>query len=184
MAIRRPPPRAPQNFTRINHRIRVSEVRCIDADGTQIGVVTTRDALARAQQSGLDLVEVSPTAKPPVCRIMDYGKFKYDQEKKLKQQKKHAATTKVKELKFHANVDEHDFATKVRHARDFLESGNRVKCSLFFRGREGAHQELGFEVMNRVVEELKSLAAPEQPPRLMGRSIIMLLTPLKGGKAD
>ena len=142
-----------------------------------MGVISTRDALISAERQGFDLVEVSPTAKPPVCRIMDYGKYKYDQEKKLKQQKKNAAVTKVKELKFHANVDEHDFTTKLRHARDFLESGNRVKCSLFFRGREGAHQELGFEVMNRVVDDLKEIAAPEQPPRMMGRSIIMLLTP-------
>ena len=177
MALRRSSQRPPQNFTRINHRIRVPEVRCIDADGTQIGIVSTRDALAKAEQQGLDLVEVSPTAKPPVCRIMDYGKYKYDQEKKSKQQKKNAAATKLKELKFHANVDTHDFDTKVRHARDFLESGNRVKCSLFFRGREGAHQDLGFEVMNRVLEELKDLGVAEQPPRLLGRSIIMLLTP-------
>ncbi len=183
MAMRRPPQRSQQSFTRINHRIRVPEVRCIDADGEQVGIVSTRDALARAQQQGLDLVEVSPTAKPPVCRIMDYGKFKYDQEKKSKTQKKHAAATKVKELKFHANVDTHDYDTKVRHARDFLESGNRVKCSLFFRGREGAHQEIGFEVMNRVVEDLKDLASPEQPPRLMGRSIIMLLTPKPSTKS-
>ncbi len=177
MAMRRPPPRAPQNFTRINHRIRVPEVRCIDAQGEQIGVIATREALQKAERLGMDLVEVSPTAKPPVCRIMDYGKFKYDQEKKQKHQKKNAAATKVKELKFHANVEEHDYATKVRHARDFLESGNRVKCSLFFRGREGAHQELGFEVMNRVLEDLKDIGNAEQPPRLMGRSIIMLLTP-------
>lgn len=108
---------------------------------------------------------------------MDYGKFKYDQEKKQKTQKKNAAATKVKELKFHANVDTHDYDTKVRHARDFLESGNRVKCSLYFRGREGAHQELGFEVMHRVLEDLKDLCSAEQPPRMMGRSIIMLLTP-------
>ncbi len=158
------------------------EVRCIDADGSQIGVVSTRDALIRAEQQGLDLVEVSPTARPPVCRIMDYGKYKYDQEKKLKAQKKNAAATKVKELKFHANVDTHDYETKVRHAREFLESGNRVKCSLFFRGREGAHQELGFDVMNRVLDDLKDLANAEQPPRLMGRSIIMLLTPRTAAK--
>jgi len=151
-------------------------VRCIDAQGNQIGIVATRDALMRAEKEGLDLVEVSPTAKPPVCRIMDYGKYKYDQEKKLKAQKKHAAATKVKELKFHANVEPHDYETKVRHAREFLEHGNRVKCSLYFRGREGAHQELGFNVMNRVLEDLQDLSVAEQPP-LMGRSIIMLLTP-------
>ncbi len=177
MATRRSFSRPQQSFTRINHRIRVPEVRCIDSDGAQIGVISTRDALLRAEGAGLDLVEVSPTAKPPVCRIMDYGKYKYDQEKKLKAQKKNTAATKVKELKFHANVDTHDYETKVRHARDFLENGFRVKCSLFFRGREGAHQELGFEVIHRVLEDLKDLCVAEQPPRLMGRSIITLLTP-------
>ena len=177
MATRRSFSRSQKSFTRINHRIRVPEVRCVGPDGSQIGVIPTRDALMQAENAGLDLVEVSPTAKPPVCRIMDYGKYKYDQEKKQKSQKKNAAATKVKELKFHANVEEHDFDTKVRHARDFLEAGNRVKCSLFFRGREGAHQELGFEVMNRVLGDLEDLAVAEQPPRLVGRSIIMLLTP-------
>lgn len=177
MALRRPPRRPQQSFTRINHRIRVPEVRCVDADGTQVGIISTREALILAERQGLDLVEVSPTAKPPVCRIMDHGKFKYDQEKKQKMQKKNAAATKVKEIKFHANVEEHDFETKVRHGREFLDAGNRVKASLFFRGREGAHQELGFEVMNRVLAELEDVGVAEQPPRLVGRSIIMLLTP-------
>ncbi len=130
-----------------------------------------------AQRAGLDLVEVAPSANPSVCRIMDYGKYKYDMDKKVKQQKKHQAATKVKEIKFHSNVDVHDYDTKVRHAREFLESGHRVKCSLYFRGREGAHQELGFDVMNRVLEDCKDIGQPEQPPRKMGRSILMLLTP-------
>ncbi len=133
--------------------------------------------MKQAQLAGLDLVEIAPTAKPPVCRIMDYGKYKYDMDKKQKQQKKHQAATKVKELKFHANVDIHDYETKVRHAREFLEEGHRVKCSLYFRGREGAHRELGFDVMNRVIKDCEDLGFPEQPPRMLGRSIIMLMTP-------
>lgn len=171
-----------RSFTRVNHRIRVSEVRCVDADGSQLGVISTRDALIRAEQQGMDLVEISPTANPPVCRIMDYGKFKYDQEKKQKQQKKNQTATKVKEIKFHSNVDEHDYQTKLRHTRGFLGEGHRVKCSLFFRGREGAHQELGFEVINRVMNDCADIAQAEQPPKLMGRSIIMLLTPKPAGK--
>jgi translation initiation factor IF-3 len=155
----------------------------IDEDGTQLGVVSTRDALARAADRGVDLVEIAPQANPPVCRIMDYGKYRYDQEKKVKQQKKNASATKVKEIKFHANVDVHDFETKVRHASDFIKSGYRVKCSLFFRGREGAHQELGFEVMNRVLENLKDIAQAEAQPKLVGRSIFMLLTPKPAARA-
>lgn len=166
----------------MNHRIRVPEVRCVDADGTQLGVISTRDALIRAERQGLDLVEIAANANPPVCRIMDHGKFKYDQEKKLKDQRKHQTATKVKEIKFHSNIDEHDYQTKLRHTRNFLAEGHRVKCSLFFRGREGAHQELGFEVINRVMNDTADVATPEQLPKLMGRSIFMLLTPKTKGK--
>jgi translation initiation factor IF-3 len=155
--------------------IRVPEVRCIDQNGEQVGVVETREALALARKSGLDLVEVSPNAKPPVCRIMDYGKYKYDQEKKARQAKKHQSASKLKELKFHANVGEHDYQTKLRHGREFLEAGHKVKFSLYFRGRENAHRELGFELMNRIADDLKDIGTVEQAPRLMGRNLIMLL---------
>ena len=124
----------------------------------------------------MDLVEISPNAKPPVCRIMDYGKYKYDQDKKKKQAKKNQAATKVKEIKFHANVDEHDYQTKIRHAREFLEQGFRVKFSLFFRGRENAHHENGFEVMNRAKVDCEDLGNIEQEPKLSGRSLLMFMT--------
>jgi translation initiation factor IF-3 len=154
-------------------------VRCIDARGEQIGILPTQEALKMAMNEGLDLVEVSPQARPPVCRIMDYGKYRYEQGKKTRQARKHGSAGKVKEIKFHANVDQHDYDTKMRHARDFLESGNKVKCSLFFRGREGAHKEIGFELMTRVMKDLEDVSKPEQKPTPVGRAIYMMLSPLK-----
>ena len=166
----------------MNNRIRVPEVRCIGPDGQQIGVITTREALERASREEMDLVEISPNAQPPVCRIMDYGKYKYEQEKKDKQLRRHQSATRVKEVQFHPNVGEHDYQTKVRHTRDFLLEGHRVKIGLFFRGRERAHQEIGFEVMNRVLKDCLDLATPEQTPRFIGRAIFMLLCPKPGAK--
>ncbi len=153
------------------------QVRLIGPGGEQLGVFDTRDAYRKANELGMDLVEISAQATPPVCRIMDYGKFKYESEKKKKDQRKNQAATKLKEVKFHANVDQHDYDTKIRHARDFLEEGHRVKFSLFFRGRENAHQELGFEVMNRALQDCSDIGVPEQTPKLMGRSIIFMMTP-------
>jgi translation initiation factor IF-3 len=157
----------------------VPEVRCIDEKGEQIGVVNTRDALKRAQDLGLDLVEISPTARPPVCRIMDYGKYKYDKEKKERQAKKNQSHTKLKEIKFHANVGDHDYATKIRQATDFLQEGHRVKLSLFFRGRENAHHDLGFILFERVAKDLSEHGVIEQQARMMGRSLIMVAVPKK-----
>ena len=171
-----------QTFVRVNNRIRVPEVRCIGPDGQQIGVITTREALERASRESMDLVEISPNAQPPVCRIMDYGKFKYEQEKKEKQLRRHQSATRVKEIQFHPNVGDHDYQTKVRHARDFLEDGYRVKIGLFFRGRERAHEEIGFEVMNRVLKDCLDIGTPEQTPRFIGRAIFMLLCPKPGAK--
>jgi len=159
--------------------IRVPEVRCIDADGEQIGVVSTRDALRKANDAGLDLVEISPNAHPPVCRIMDYGKFKYDVERKERQSKKHQSQTKLKEIKFHANVGDHDYETKLRHATDFLGEGHRVKFSLYFRGRENAHQELGHQLMKRVAIDLAEVGTLEQEARMMGRNLLMMMVPKK-----
>ncbi len=137
----------------------------------------TREALKLAQQEGLDLVEVSPNADPPVCRIMDYGKYRYDQSVKRKKARKQSQSHSraVKEIKFHANVGEHDFDTKMRHVRDFLEKGHKVKLSLQFRGRENAHRELGFEVINRAIASCADVAAVEMEPKLMGRSIVTML---------
>ncbi|MBP7830554.1 MAG: translation initiation factor IF-3 [Kiritimatiellae bacterium] len=171
-----------QTFVRVNNRIRVPEVRCIGPDGQQIGVITTREALERASREGMDLVEISPNAQPPVCRIMDYGKYKYEQEKKDKQARRHQSATRVKEIQFHPNVGDHDYQTKVRHTREFLQEGHRVKIGLFFRGRERAHEEIGFNVMNRVLKDCQDLGTPEQMPRFIGRAIFMLLCPKPGAK--
>lgn len=152
-------------------------MRCIDVDGTQIGIVLTSEARARAEKRGLDLVEISPNASPPVCRIMDFGKFKYDQEKREKDARKNQSAGKLKEVKFHPNVEEHDYQTKLRHTREFLSNGHRVKVSLYFRGRENAHQELGYDILQRVIRDCDDLAQPDQIPKKMGRSLQMLLAP-------
>lgn len=159
--------------------IRVPEIRCIDEDGEAMGVIPTRQALMRAHETGLDLVEINATAKPPVCRIMDHGKFKYEQDKKKKEQKKRQVVVKLKEVKFHVNVGDHDYETKLRHAQEFLAEGHRVKLSLMFRGRENAHRELGFELMKRIVADLAEVATVEQAPRLQGRNIFMMVVPNK-----
>ncbi len=164
---------------RMNNMIRVPEIRCIDEDGEQMGIIPTRQALTRAHETGLDLVEINATAKPPVCRIMDHGKFKYEQDKKKKEQKKKQVVVKLKEVKFHVNVGDHDYETKLRHANEFLADGNRVKLSLMFRGRENAHRELGFELMKRITQDLSEVATVEQAPRLQGRNIFMMVIPKK-----
>jgi translation initiation factor IF-3 len=143
-----------------------------------VGVITTREALKIAQDEGLDLVEVSPNADPPVCRIMDFGKFKYQESLKEKQARKHQHSVVVKEMKFHANVGEHDYRTKINHTRDFLQKGCKVKISLTFRGRENAHRELGFEVVNHVLKDCEDVGVVEMAPRMMGHSIVAML----GGK--
>ncbi|NNJ70949.1 MAG: translation initiation factor IF-3 [Kiritimatiellales bacterium] len=163
----------------MNHRIRVPEIRVIDANGDQLGIMKTGDALRRAQAYGVDLVEISPTAKPPLCKIMDYGKHKYDQEKKKKEQKKHQVQTKLKEVKFHVNVGDHDYDTKMRNLRKFIEHGDRVKVSLMFRGRENAHRELGFEVIQRVIKDTVDITTVDQAPRLQGRFVSAILVPKK-----
>jgi translation initiation factor IF-3 len=160
-------------------------VRCIDFDGRQIGVISTREALTLAHQRGMDLIEVSAQANPPVCRIAEYGKYKYEVEKKEKEARKHQSHSRVKEIKFHSNTDDHDFATKVQHIRGFIEEGHRVKVSLMFRGREQAHVELGFQMMQRVLKDVTDIATNENPPQQMGRNIYMMVFPrpaLKDGK--
>ncbi|MFA5687733.1 MAG: translation initiation factor IF-3 [Kiritimatiellales bacterium] len=163
----------------MNNMIRVPEVRCIDENGEQLGVIPTRKALTLAHEAGLDLVEIAASSKPPVCRIMDHGKFKYEQDKKKKEQKKKQTVVKLKEVKFHVNVGDHDYQTKLRHTHGFLADGDRVKVSLMFRGRENAHRDLGFELMQRIVQDCVEVAAVEQAPRLMGRNLSMMLVPKK-----
>lgn len=157
-------------------------VRLIDAAGNQAGVVSTYEALTMSRQAGLDLVEVAPTAQPPVCRIMDFGKYKFELAKKEKEARKSQSNQRIKEVKFHSNVDDHDYAFKVRHIREFLAEGHRVKCSLMFRGREQAHQELGHQLMRRVLKDCEDAARAERPPEQMGRFIFMLLTPTPAAK--
>lgn len=157
--------------------IRVPQVRVVDAEGNQMGVMTTREALEAAESSGLDLVEVAATATPPVCRIMDYGRFKYQTSKKAKDAKKKQSIIHIKEVKLRGKTEEHDFQFKVRNARRFLEDGDKVKISIVFRGREITHTELGMSMLKRVQEELKDVATIESPPRLEGRSMSMLVSP-------
>lgn len=142
--------------------------------------MSTRDALTRARQVGLDLVEISPNADPPVCRIMDFGKYRYEEARKEKLARKHQHQQAVKEMKFHANTAEHDYQTKVTHMKEFMEKGHKVKITLTFRGRENAHRDLGFEMMNRVIKDCESVSMVDMTPRMLGRSIISMIGPRAG----
>jgi len=152
----------------------------IAATNEQLGVLRLDDAIRRARGLGLDLVEIAPNAQPPVCRIVDFGKFRYDLSKQEKDKKQ--VINKVKEIKFRVNIDEHDYLTKVRHAEDFLDKGNKVKVHLQFRGREMAHQDLGMLVVQRVRQDLAGMAHVDMEPKLVGRAIGMTLSPLPAGK--
>jgi translation initiation factor IF-3 len=166
---------------RVNGRIRAKEVRVILAStGQQLGVMRIQDAMRKAQELGLDLVEVAPTAQPPVCRIVDFGKFKYETAKQEKE-KKHTGS-KLKEIKFRVNIDQHDYETKLRHAEEFLDKGNKVRVQLQFRGREMAHQELGMALMTSIKRDLVEMANVEQEPKMLGKSVLMTLAPLPLGK--
>lgn len=158
--------------------IRVPQVRVIDAEGNQLGVMVTRDAIQKADELGLDLVEVSANASPPVCRIMDYGKYKYQMNKKAKDAKKKQTVIHVKEMKFRGQTDEHDFQFKVRNIKRFLTDGDKVRVYIMFKGREITHTELGMGMLNRVAVEIKDIGAVESPARLEGRSLSMLVAPL------
>jgi translation initiation factor IF-3 len=165
------------NETRVNERIRVPQVRVIADDGTQLGILGAREALAMAQEKGLDLVEVSPTARPPVCRIMDYGKFKYEQSKRERKARKKQHVMHLKEVKLRPKIAEHDYSFKVELARDFLEKRDKVKFTVTFRGREMAHQELGHQMLQRVIADLAEVASPESIPRSEGRTLVMIMLP-------
>lgn len=150
-------------------------MRCVASNGDMLGVMDTRDAMQMAIDQHLDLVEISPNADPPVCRIMDFGKFRYEESMRQKKARKTQSNKSMKEVKFHANVGEHDFQTKLNKAKEFLTSGHKVKLSLQFRGRENAHRELGFEVIQRVIRECVDVSVIDMAPKLMGRSIIAML---------
>ncbi|WP_017811386.1 MULTISPECIES: translation initiation factor IF-3 [Paenibacillus] len=161
----------------INDEIRTKEVRLVGADGEQIGITPTREALQMAIDLNLDLVNVAPQAKPPVCRIMDYGKFRYEQQKKEKEARKNQKIVELKEVRFHANTEEHDYQTKLRNVNKFLNNGDKVKCSVRFRGREIAHANIGQRVLERVRDEVADICTVERQPKLEGRSMIMILAP-------
>ncbi|RKY49049.1 MAG: translation initiation factor IF-3, partial [Candidatus Neomarinimicrobiota bacterium] len=162
---------------RVNQRIRASRVRLVDETGKQVGIVSIKDALRYAEEKGLDLVEVAPNADPPVCRVMDYGKYKYQQQIKDRKGKKAQHVIKIKELRLRPNIDRNDLRLKIEKAREFLKEGNKVKFTLLFRGRELAHTELGYELMKTVCEELEEHANIERPPKGEGRTIVTILSP-------
>lgn len=172
--------RRPEQGLRINHRIRVPEIRVIADEGEQLGVMPTHEALRLAEERGLDLVEISPRAFPPVCRIMDYGKYKYEEAKKKQQARKRASTVETKEIKFRPKTEEHDMAFKVKHVRRFLEGGNKVRLAVVFRGREITHPQTGMNVLNRVVEMCNDIATVEATPNMEGRRMIMVIAPKPG----
>jgi len=164
---------------RTNRQIRAPEVRVIDAEGEQAGIMSSAKALEMADESGLDLVEISPNADPPVCRIMDYGKFRYEASKKKSEAKKKQVRTSVKEVKFRPGTDIGDYNVKLGKLTKFLEEGNKAKITLRFRGREMAHRELGLEMLKRVEADLDEIAAVEQMPKMEGRQMVMVLAPKK-----
>ncbi len=162
---------------RVNEEITAQSIRLIDAEGEQVGVVTRDDALNRAFEAGLDLVEISPNAEPPVCKILDFGKFKYEIQKKKAEAKKKQKVIEIKEIKVRPGIDDSDYNIKMRSVRRFLEEGDKVKVTLRFRGREMAHQELGVKVLDRIRDEVADLAKVEQFPKMEGRQMIMVIAP-------
>jgi translation initiation factor IF-3 len=171
---RRPPER---DSTRINERIRVSEVRLVGADGEQVGVVPTADALERAREADLDLVEVAPDAKPPVARLLDYSKYKYEQEQKAKAARRHQQQVNIREIKLRPKIADHDYETKKGHVERFLRQNDKVKVTIMFRGREQAHPERGRALLERLYGDVEELATVEQQPAQEGRNMHMLLAP-------
>ena len=165
--------------TRVNQQIRISPVRVVDPQGEQIGILPIERALEIAEEQGLDLVEVAPLARPPVCRIMDYGKFRYDEQRKAREARKKQHQVQLKEVKMRPGIEDHDFDFKLRHARRFLEEGNKVKITMMFRGRQMAHPELGREVLDRVVQEVADVGKVESNPTMEARSMTMVLAPLR-----
>jgi translation initiation factor IF-3 len=176
-------PNPPRHFSsgpqiRVNGKIRAREVRVIGQDGSQVGVLTLPEALTMARQQGVDLVEIAATATPPVCRLVDFGKFRYEQAKREKESKKHQHSNKVKEIQLSPSIDPHDFGVKLAHAIDFLCDEMKVKVTLRFRGREMAHKEYGFQQVQRLIAEVAPYGHPDQPPKLIGKGITAMLSPL------
>jgi len=174
-----PPPRRSTTSPNINERIRYPKVRLIDVDGTQLGIMSPREALALAQEKELDLVLISEKADPPVCRIMDYGKYKFQQEKKAREAKKKQQTIEVKEVKMRYKIDEHDYQVRVNQAKRFLKDGDKVKATITFRGREAQHSELAEELLKRLAADLQDVGEVQQMPQKEGRNMMMIIVPKK-----
>ena len=166
--------------TRVNERIRVREVRVIDDTGQQLGIMPPQQALTIAKQKGLDLVEIAATATPPVCRIMDFGRYQYQEQKRARQAKKHQKIIEVKEIKFRPKVDEHDYQFKKKHIERFLADGDKVKATIFFRGRENAHPEIGMKILERLMDEVDDIAVIESTPRQEGNQLHTIFAPRPG----
>ncbi|GGR55550.1 translation initiation factor IF-3 [Deinococcus seoulensis] len=162
---------------KVNEQIRVRQIRLIGAEGEQVGIIDTRDAMNMAREAGMDLVMVSPQAVPPVCRLLDYGRFRYEQQQNEKENRKRARAQEVKAIKFRVKIDGNDFKTKTGHVRRFLEEGHKVKVTIMFRGRERTHPELGERILVRVAETLADIGAPEGTPSMMGMDMNMIMTP-------
>jgi len=170
------------SFIKVNGKIRAREVRVIGADGSQLGVLGLQDALNRARAEGVDLVEIAPTANPPVCRLVDYGKFRYEQSKKEKESKKRQHATKVKEVQLSPGIDPHDFGVKFNHSVEFLCEDMKVKVTLKFRGREMAHKEYGFQKVERFIKDIAPWGHPDSPAKLVGKGIVVMISPLPRAK--
>jgi translation initiation factor IF-3 len=164
---------------RVNEAIEARQVRLVDENGTMVGIVPLAVALERAAQAGLDLVEVAPNASPPVCKIMDFGKFKYEQQKKANAARKKQKVIEIKEIKMRPNIDENDYRIKMKKVKDFLEEGDKVKVTLRFRGREVAHQDIAMKLLERVRDDVGELARVEQMPKLEGRQMVMVMAPVR-----
>lgn len=162
---------------RVNHRIRVPSVRVILDDGTQLGIIPTHEALAQASEAGLDLVEISPTAQPPVCRITDFGKFKFESAKRERDKKKNSFQAETKQIRFRPKTDEHDLAFKIKNSREFIEEGHRVQFEVRFKGRENAHPDVGKLVLERVVAAMSDIAKIDRTPQYENKSMSMLMSP-------
>lgn len=167
---------------RINGKIRAREVRVVDADGKQLGIFSLHDAIRLAQSRSVDLVEVAPNANPPVCRLVDYGKYLYEKAKESKEARKHQAASKVKEVQLSPSIDPHDLSIKLKHAADFLNDGMKVKVLLRYRGREKAHKEIGFQVVEKFIQEIGPYGRPDAPPKLVDKGIVLMLSPVARSK--
>lgn len=171
--------RKPQDLPKINERIRFPEIRVIDADGSQVGIISPQEALRLAEERELDLVLVSETAKPPVCRIMDYGKYKFEQEKKAREARKKQHTADVKEVKMRYKIEEHDYQVRINQAQRFLKAGDKVKATITFRGREIQHAHLAESLLKRMANDLAEIGEVQQPPKREGRNMMMMIAPKK-----